>query len=230
LADLGNIDFRSLGGLTSVVIGDGVTQIGDDAFQQCHNLASVVIGNGVTNIGFRAFFGCDSLSSVVIGTNVATIGDMAFEMCLNLAELTIPGSVERIGSGAFFGCDGLAGLYCMGGAPVADGDLFDSQSVAVIYHLPGAAGWPPVPELWAGRPTALWLPEIEAEGLGAQAGRFQFNLGWAAGQTVVVEACTNLVDPVWVPVGTNTLAGGTGAFRDDGWTNHGKRIYRIRRP
>ena len=51
--DLGNIDFGTLPGLTSVVIGDGITQIQDQAFRNCRSLASVVIGNGVTNIGYE---------------------------------------------------------------------------------------------------------------------------------------------------------------------------------
>ena len=48
--------------LTSVVIGDSVTSIGDDAFAYCDSLTSVVIGDVVTSIGDYAFRYCDSLT------------------------------------------------------------------------------------------------------------------------------------------------------------------------
>jgi hypothetical protein len=32
----------------------------------------------------------------------------------------------------------------------------DNNGDAHIYHLADALGWPPVPDLWADRPTALW--------------------------------------------------------------------------
>ena len=44
--------------LTSVVIGNSVTSIGDYAFYVCFSLSSVVIGNSVTSIGKNAFENC----------------------------------------------------------------------------------------------------------------------------------------------------------------------------
>jgi hypothetical protein len=60
--------------------------------------------------------------------------------------------------------------------------------------------------------------------------QFGFNINWARGQTVVVEACTNLANPVWSPVGTNMLTGGSSYFSDPAWTNHPGRYYRLRSP
>ena len=48
--------------------------------------------------------------------------------------------------------------------------------------------------------------------------------------TVVIEACTNLVSAVWLPVATNTLTGGSSYCRDAGWTNHPARFYRFQMP
>jgi hypothetical protein len=47
---------------------------------------------------------------------------------------------------------------------------------------------------------------------------------------VVVEASTNLANPVWSPVGTNTLTGGASYFSDPRWTNYPARFYRLRSP
>lgn len=94
--------------ITSVVIGDSVTSIGERAFSYCKSLASVVIGDSVTSIGDFAFDGCTSLASVVIGNSVTSIGDLAFSCCKSLASVKIPDSVTSIGIGAFYGCTRLA--------------------------------------------------------------------------------------------------------------------------
>ena len=39
--------------ISTVIIGDNVTSIGNDAFQNCSGLTSVIIGSSVTNIGAR---------------------------------------------------------------------------------------------------------------------------------------------------------------------------------
>ena len=41
-----------------IIIGDGVTTIGEDAFRDCSNLTSVTIPNSVTTIGKSAFSNC----------------------------------------------------------------------------------------------------------------------------------------------------------------------------
>jgi hypothetical protein len=54
--------------ITTAVIGDGVTSIGNDAFFYCDALTSVTIGNSVTSIGDYAFSFCDALTSITIPT------------------------------------------------------------------------------------------------------------------------------------------------------------------
>jgi hypothetical protein len=48
---------------------------------------------------------------------------------------------------------------------------------------------------------------------------------------IVVEACANLSNPVWLPVATNTFSGaGTSAFSDSRSGAYPMRLYRIRSP
>ncbi len=56
-----------------VVIGDGVTHIGDFAFYKCTRLTSVTIPDSVTSIGGYAFYNCTGLTSVSIPDSVTTI-------------------------------------------------------------------------------------------------------------------------------------------------------------
>ncbi|MCX6927515.1 MAG: hypothetical protein NT154_30560 [Verrucomicrobia bacterium] len=93
----------------------------------------------------------------------------------------------------------------------------------------GTTGWVAT---FGGRPTALWLPQVESSGasFGVQANQFGFNITWASGQIVVVEASSNMANPAWVPLQTNTLTGAPFYFSDPAWTNHLARFYRIRSP
>lgn len=89
----------------SVVIPEGVTEIGGCAFKGCESLASVEIPSSVTAIGDFAFNGCKSLSSVEIPSSVRKIGDRAFWYCTSLTSVEIPSSVTEIGAKAFKGCN-----------------------------------------------------------------------------------------------------------------------------
>lgn len=49
--------------VTSYIIPDDVTSIGNGAFQNCINLTSITIPDGVPMIGVYAFYGCTNLTS-----------------------------------------------------------------------------------------------------------------------------------------------------------------------
>jgi hypothetical protein len=85
--------------LISVIIPDSVTTIGDRAFQD-NPLISVIIPDSVITIGQSAFYNNTLISSVVIGNSVTTIGNEAFESNA-LTSVTIPDSVTTIGDLAF---------------------------------------------------------------------------------------------------------------------------------
>jgi hypothetical protein len=47
---------------------------------------------------------------------------------------------------------------------------------------------------------------------------------------IVVIACTNLANPIWSVLATNTLTGGSSYFSDPEWMNYPDRFYRFRSP
>ncbi len=75
--------------ITTVMIDDGVTSIGDKAFSDCSGLTSVTIGNSVTSIGEYAFQGCSGLTSVTIPNSVTSIGRDAFTYCSGLTSVIV---------------------------------------------------------------------------------------------------------------------------------------------
>jgi hypothetical protein len=216
--------------LTSVTIPDSVISIGPKAFWNCHSLTSVTIGNGVINVGYYAFLDCDALTSVTIPNSVTNIELGVFEGCHSLTNVTIGNSVISIGDWAFQNCASLTGIYFQGNAPSLGGSyVFSGDNHVTVYYLPGTTGWF---SSFGGLPTELWLPYVQASNtsFGVQSNQFRFSINWASGQTVVVEACTNLANPIWSPVGTNTLTSGSSCFSDSGWTNYPGRFYRLRSP
>lgn len=96
--------------LTSIIIPNSVTSIGEGAFRYCSGLTSITIPNSVTTIGNEAFLRSKSLSSIFIGNNVTSIGEGAFRYCSDLTSITIPNSVTAIGDYAFSDCSGLTSI------------------------------------------------------------------------------------------------------------------------
>lgn len=93
--------------ITSVVIGNGVTSIGDYAFEDCSALKMLNIPQSVTEIGSKAFRGCSALTSLALPQTVNRIGNTAFQGCSNLETINIPSSVKLIEHDTFHGCEKL---------------------------------------------------------------------------------------------------------------------------
>ena len=67
------------GSIEKVVIGSGVTSIGNYAFEECHGINSVTIGKDVKSIGKGAFYTLyGGPESITIPVSVTSIGDYAF--------------------------------------------------------------------------------------------------------------------------------------------------------
>lgn len=144
-------------GLISADLGSGVTMLGERVFANCPALTNVTMGNAVTNIGILAFASCPSLRTFTIPSGVSSIGEKAFSSCSGLTNAIIGGGVSIIGPQAFASCSNLTAMYFQSNAPTPGVDVFSNCPKATVYFKPGATGWPEVPNLWAGRPTALWL-------------------------------------------------------------------------
>jgi hypothetical protein len=169
---------------------------------------------------------CTSLSSITIPTGVTSLKDDVFFACYSLTNITIAGSVTNIGNNAF-DTETLTIAYFAGNAPVADSTgLSTTATVPVAYCLPGTSGWSAFSSN-TGVPVVLWNPLIQTGGsnFGVKNHHFGFNITNTNNLVVVVEACTNLANPVWTPLTTNTLTNGTFYFSDPEWTNSPNRFY-----
>jgi hypothetical protein len=221
--------FEACAGLTSATIGNGVTNIGNGAFDRCTGLTNVTIGNNVTSIGGGAFYNCTNLTSATIPNSVTSIDNGAFGQCTSLRIVTMGYNVTSIGSATFTYCPALRGIFFEGNAPAAGSLVFLESNQVTVYYLPGTKGWGAT---FGGRPAVPWNPQIQSDnaGFGVKAGQFSFNVTGTSDLTFVVEAAPSLAQPIWSPLSTNILAGGTALFSDPQWTNYPTRLYRLRIP
>ena len=98
--------------ITAVVIGNGVTSVGNRTFWFCENLASVSLADSVTVLGQYAFNNCPSLTTVTIPKNVINIkancfsftraGESNMESIYFSTEIT---RFENISNSAFRNCE-----------------------------------------------------------------------------------------------------------------------------
>jgi hypothetical protein len=126
-------------------------------------------------------------------------------------------------------------VYFQGNAPSFGGKVFFVYEQVgngwfdpvTIYYLIGTSGWSMV-NLFV--PISVWQPQIQSTDIsfGVKTNHFGFNVSWATGLMDVVEASSSLSNPLWSPVATNTLTGGSFYFTDPQWTNYPSRFYRVR--
>jgi BspA type Leucine rich repeat region (6 copies) len=229
-------------GLTSVTIPASVTAIGYGPFADCTNLTNISVD--AASLSYTSLDGVlfdkaqDTLiqypagltsSTYTLPGSVTGIGESAFYRCINLTSVTIPGSVTNVEGYAFQYCTSLTSAYFEGNAPPDDGTIFNGDPVTVVYYLSGTTGWV---ASFGGAPTELWLPTVSSfePSFGVQNHQFSFLISWAPNTSVIVQACTNLANPNWIPVATNSLNSGTNYFSDAQWTNYPCRFYRISGP
>jgi hypothetical protein len=253
ICDIEDSAFADCENLASVTIPNSVTNIGALAFAGCLNLLELTLPNNLNSIQYRTFYGCN-LQNLSIPSSVTDIGNSAFAWC-HFQTLTIPNSVTGIeyyafgnchdltniiiGNGvtyiaddAFWYCSTLAGIYFLGSAPGGDTTPFYETffgDSATGYYLPGTIGWSDTLGDLSMTPWLLPYPVILNNNFGFNTmnNQFGFTVSWATNLPVVVEACTNLSNPVWQSVQTNTLTDGWFHFGDQQWTNHPTCFYRI---
>ena len=87
------------------------------------DITTVVVENGVTSIGDRAFYECGSLTSITLPASVANIGNYAFYDCTDLTSVTLLSAAPTVGTNVF---DNTAPAEIM--VPVDDKSTYDAHS------------------------------------------------------------------------------------------------------
>jgi len=239
---IGNTAFYGCTTLTNIIIGTNVTSIAGQAFVGCAKLTAITVNasNPVYSSADGVLFDKSGVTLVYypggragsyrIPDGVTSIPNYAFQQCPSLTVLTVPNTVTNLATLSFNQDLSLTAIYFEGNAPNVEWSaFFNIGNTPTVFYVPETTGWE---SNFGGLVTAVWQPQVQTGDarFGVQSNQFGFNLAWASGQPVVVEACTDLSHPVWVPVKTNTLAVGSAYFSEPEWTNYSGRFYRLRSP
>ena len=141
--------------LQTVVLNEGVVEIGKNTFSSCRSLANFKVPTTVTTIGDGAFEGCYSLSVMDIALNDITelgknvfkgagltvvflpsklesVSDGAFNNCYQLTAIDLPSSVKTVGKEAFAG-SGLTNLSLNDVVEIGDAAYKNCNSLTSLY-------------------------------------------------------------------------------------------------
>lgn len=109
---LGSVLIKYKGENPSARIPSGIAYIADGAFLANYALTSVVLGENVVSLGNQAFSYCTALK-YVSGPSVLTVGENCFASCQTLRSFDTGSDVAKIGSHAFADCYALR-HFCPG--------------------------------------------------------------------------------------------------------------------
>ncbi|MBR1752455.1 MAG: leucine-rich repeat protein [Ruminococcus sp.] len=122
--------------INSVIIEDGITNIGKYAFSGFHDLTNVFIADSVRSIDNCAFRDCENLKSISIPYGVMSIGSSAFSGCIKLKNITIPSTVKCIGSNAFSETEWLKRKQNKNPLVIVNGILIDADKCTGKVTIP----------------------------------------------------------------------------------------------
>lgn len=87
--------------IKSVVIGEGITGLGEANFMGCSNLVTVTLPSTLKTIAKDVFRNCSSLTSINLPDSLLSIGEWAFAGCISLETIVIPNKVSSLPSATF---------------------------------------------------------------------------------------------------------------------------------
>ncbi len=139
--NIGNMAFHGCNKIKEITISDSITSIGVYAFFGCENLISISIPDSVTSsIGDYAFYQCKNLQNVNIGKNITSIGMNAFAYCFALKEIVITDKVTSIGKSAFHSCQSLKDITISSAVKSIGSNAFGYCYVENV-HITDMASW-----------------------------------------------------------------------------------------
>lgn len=123
--------------LSSIILPDGLTHIGDSAFGRCKNLFSINFPDGLIHIGDKAFYRCENLYSITLPNGLMQIGEYAFLCCESLSSITLPNGLKNIGNSAFQGCKNLSSITLPNGLThIGHMAFFETQIRKIVSETP----------------------------------------------------------------------------------------------
>jgi len=104
--ELGTYSFANCVNLTSVTM-ESVFYINRYAFNNCTKLSTVTFAQGLTDINAFAFNNCSKLDNLIFPDSLISISNSSFANCTSLINIELPSSLTTIGANGFANCSNL---------------------------------------------------------------------------------------------------------------------------
>ena len=121
--------------IEKIVIGNGVTSIGNNAFYDCDSLREISLPATLKMIGESAFYN-SSLEKIEMPDSVTAINERSFNGCSNLYSVKLSSKLKAIPSWAFNDCTMLDSIVIPEGVTIIDYAAFDGCLALEKITLP----------------------------------------------------------------------------------------------
>ncbi|MBE6687255.1 MAG: leucine-rich repeat domain-containing protein [Ruminococcaceae bacterium] len=122
--------------IKTILIGHGITHVGDFSFVSCYNLTKVQIAATVQSIGSNAFYGCTKLTTLMLCDGLVSIESSAFNGCNYLYTLALPSTLREIGASAFYDCRRMYSLTLNNGLETIGSSAFKDCDALTAITIP----------------------------------------------------------------------------------------------
>ncbi len=167
-----------LSGITNLIMGNGVTTIGEEAFRGCYSLTRITFSENLAMIEARAFKSCFGLSFIELPDSLTYLGEEVFCDCVGLTKIIIPQNVTYIGGGVCTNCYSLEALCLKGNPPnnLYSGGFMFSWTLnvpdVIYYYLESHTAWEAVVAVWTeynwrtvSAEDSIWRSSVWVDGI-----------------------------------------------------------------
>ena len=129
--------------LSSITLPSTLTTMSETGiFAGLENMTSIVIPEGVTELGGWSFTNCDSLQSITLPSTLQKFGQSCFTYCDSLESITLPASVNYITNYTFYSCDNMTSITIEATSPPTINsftDVFPDHVAGFKIYVPAAS-------------------------------------------------------------------------------------------
>ena len=131
---VGESAFANCDMLTSVILPESVTKIGDYAFDTCEKLVTLEMP-GVKEIGHWSFRYCEALENLVFPEGLESIGNYSFDHNSKLEVIDLPSTMTNLGGYVFEGNPQITRVICRAVEPPAiKKGYIDGEEIYTIFE------------------------------------------------------------------------------------------------
>ena len=127
-------DYRE--SVKSIVVGEGITEVGERAFYWSTNCTSVTLPSTLTAIREYGFNNLRSLEQITLPNNLRILEFCAFSECVALKSIVLPDSVTTVETNVFSNCYALTSAVLSNGMKTVPSSMFGGDCNLTSVVLP----------------------------------------------------------------------------------------------